>query len=505
MCTGLSGRAGRDAGRRRPAEVNAYRAVLCAGAQQRVERDLAIRVVRHDKGINYRNNLALACYSRVPPTRRLICSAARVCCCAGALLLVFAIVCECERGTESANYVGRRVSMASPGPYLERKSLLREPRAEQAAQKRLLAMRGGELAVRGAKCAARLTACAIVSIWWLGIGVLLVFSTSALLEHQPSSLSSAPADANSSARFPRVVLCLFGVLPRGIGVTWPVFRSRVVDVLRARQVPVEVALFGIDVGSERVNGVTVDARDTAAVPHVYNETTSQPTIDARVKTWCTPPACQLFGRWSTAARANAWRQLFIERRVGQFLKQNRARFDVAIVACADLYLTHDVRLADVVRAAGTADAIFTPNFRDHGGGFTDSYYIGRPDVIGTVLCRLNDVKSAPLSEVPSGAAYELLLKAAFHKHGVSRIVTAQQFFKVRANRRVGWGGTHRIDWSSTEREGAGWLGRAVEKLRIQLEYVGLIWRLRAEYPLRNYVANGDLARTLWLRSDGQFN
>ena len=305
-------------------------------------------------------------------------------------------------------------------------------------------------------------------------------------------------------------------MPRAIRVTWPAFKARLVDVLRARGVDVEVAIFNIDVQHAKVDGVFVNASDSdRIVPHAHYESHRQRDIDTYLRGWS--PQTRVFRMpyapgWHRAVYNNGMRQLFIEDRVAKFLKRNHQRFDAAIAAVPDNLVLFDVRLADVARAIEMNDAMFIPNFRDH-GGYTNGYYIGAPQVLARVMRRLHEMDSyseTVLNGTDHDLGYEGFLTCALRAHRVRRLVTAQQFFRVRASRHVGWGhsapGGHVIDWRGTDRDVRGgrgsagrlyaWMAAQVEKLRCSLEYVQLIWSLREQWPLIKYVDNGDLVRTL---------
>lgn len=360
----------------------------------------------------------------------------------------------------------------------------------------------------------------------------LIVGWSILLERQPSRwyeiTGGIPDQAGGQCNL-RVAVCVFGVLGRGFSVTWPMTQARIVNVLRKRGCTVEVALFDIDIGNHVLDGKTV-LRDAESVvgrteSSFHYKRLIQDRIDEQLAQWCGPHHhCSALRDFHSVQYKNAMRQLYAEASIGDFLAARNASgtapFDVAIVTCGDYYPAFDIRLADVAAASRTGEAIFVPTFRDE-GGYTDGYYVGRVDVLSIMLRRLHDLAlpaSSPgsLSRLPAGlpsggpAAYEILLKRTFEIRRIRRVPTAQQFFKVRASRVVGWGGNHMIDWQGTDRQPAAnsWfrsrIGNHVDSMRVGLDYLQLIWSLRHEFPLGNYVADGHVQRTLRAFSSNWF-
>ena len=366
----------------------------------------------------------------------------------------------------------------------------------------------------------------------LALACFLIVGWSNSLERQPTSwyeiTDGIPGQAGGNAGqlalrredqcSLRVAVCVFGVLGRGLSVTWPMNHARIVNVLRKRGCIVEVALFDMDVGNHTVDGNVV-LRDAESVvgrteSAFHYKLLVQEKIDQQLLHWCGPQRhCNALSDFHRAQYKNAMRQLYAEASIGDFLAARNGsgtQFDVAIVTCGDYYPAFDIRLADIATASRTGDAIFVPTFRDE-GGYTDGYYVGRADVLSVVLRRLHDLSlpaASPgsLSGLPAGgggaASYEIMLKRTFEIRRIRRVPTAQQFFKVRANRLVGWGGNHAINWQGTDRESAEktWfrtmIGNRVDGMRVGIDYLQLIWSLRHEFPLSDYVANGHVQRTM---------
>ena len=349
-----------------------------------------------------------------------------------------------------------------------------------------------------------------LSVWIAGLllgglgvtGVITVASISReqqpeglLLQHHILPRASIPISSENHTSATRsgplrVTFCLFGVIPRSIQTTWPAFQARVLDVLQARGAIVEVAAFNIDVGNATVDGVSIDRRDLKLVPCIHCESESQASIDRRLDSWCSQPSCKIF-QYPGVTSKNAVRALATEARVSRFLDANKERFDVAIVSSADLYLLFDVRVADVIRSAHTADAVFTASLADC-KGYTNGYYIGRPDVVATVMRRMHETKHLDHRYL---GWYEGVLKGSFEHSHIHRLMTAQIFFKVRANGFITLPGNSSLEWRGSDRSkdnhAIATFGEFIDKCRVWAQRLLLMWRLRARYPVWNY------ARAAW--------
>jgi len=294
---------------------------------------------------------------------------------------------------------------------------------------------------------------AVVAILAAAGLVLVVWR--AVPKSAPAPLDAA-LDARVVVRRPstspplRVVLCLFGVVPRGIRHSWSTIQARVVRPVREAGMQLHIAVFNINTGSIFVDGdVVANLSEVDRVPTSWPpETIDQSRIDANVLAFCrslpASHACQF--RTLSASHPkmlpNILRQLYIERQVGRFLLRHASSFDVAIIACADFWLALNVSLVDVRRAAESARAVYAsvmsdalPKIGHTRAGITNGFYIGAPQPAAAVLSRLDDIA---LWRRPGPHSYESQLQAAFELHGVEYRPTSMHFFKVRANNWVHW-------------------------------------------------------------------
>ena len=86
----------------------------------------------------------------------------------------------------------------------------------------------------------------------------------------------------------RVVLCIFGVVPRAIRVTWPAINARIVQVLRDQSMLINVTVFTNDVGEQLVDGCRTELADVHLVPYSVLEIHPQAEADIVINESCTP-------------------------------------------------------------------------------------------------------------------------------------------------------------------------------------------------------------------------
>ena len=234
---------------------------------------------------------------------------------------------------------------------------------------------------------------------------------------------------------PRVVLCIFGVLPRSIKHTWRTLEQNILRPLESvshdKTVPIHV--FNIDVGNNTVDGVTVEKQDTDVVPYDVLEEARQSIIDAHIAERCKSIKCKF--RYTDEGlhhlTENAFRQLYAEWRVANMLREDK--YDLAVVTSSDFFFVRKLNVADVIHAAASNDPfVFTTAMND-AGGYTNGFYFGRPGALKKILNRYMDFHRYPQYSTYAYGDYEQVVKDSFSYHNISRGVTDIAFCKLRAN------------------------------------------------------------------------
>ena len=232
----------------------------------------------------------------------------------------------------------------------------------------------------------------------------------------------------------RVVLCIFGVVPRAIRVTWPAINARIVQVLRDQSMLVNVTVFTNDVGEQLVDGCRTEQADVHLVPYSVLEIHPQAEADIVINESCTPtldicPMCTVT-RLPLEQRRNAHRQMYMEAVVGRFLNRSNSSFDVAVVIGGDYYPLHNVSASDVLEAATRPHTMFISR-TSPSGGFTNGFYIGHLHAVSRVMSRADIYFQDTLFRTRRG--YEAHLAAAFAHSGIKEKYTDFLFAKVRAS------------------------------------------------------------------------
>ena len=115
------------------------------------------------------------------------------------------------------------------------------------------------------------------------------------------------------------MVCLFGVVPRSIRVSWPAIHARTVQVLQEQNFVVNIAVFSNDVGEQLVDGCQLDQRDIHLVPYNFLEIVPQAQADIVINASCTPmlDTCPILRlqRLQLEQRRNALRQMYTWRQL----------------------------------------------------------------------------------------------------------------------------------------------------------------------------------------------
>jgi hypothetical protein len=250
----------------------------------------------------------------------------------------------------------------------------------------------------------------------------------------------------------RAVLCVYGVLPRSLTITYPGFEHQL-RRLREANITTDLYAFNLDTEGALVDGQRLDQVDLTIIASTHHESAKQSDVDALISSRCghNLSHCRFRGNqdYSEQTTRNALRQLWSELRVGRFLGEAVRRgepYDVAIVVGSDYYLALDISLKEVRDAARerNAESLYVSSVCDGWSllGATDGFYIGQPKSLMPVLLRYNDLPS-PLLDLPKEQAvddYESVLARAIRRAGLRRLHSEMVFFKVRASGMVEWQG-----------------------------------------------------------------
>lgn len=234
---------------------------------------------------------------------------------------------------------------------------------------------------------------------------------------------------NFAHRQKTCTLCLFGVINRGI-IAWTTIKRRIYNVLVEAGYTVKVFVYNLDVGTQPVDGVVL-SQDLSNFPFVeyQHQSEKQADVDVKIDTLCRKERCRFRADYKPVTVRNALRQLYSEKRVGDFLAEDNS--DIAIVCGPDFYIANDINTKHV-RDAMTCNCVYTSQVND-AQGYTNGFYIGKPKNVARIMNRFNEYKG-------SNKDYEYYVKRAFEMHRIKHKSTDIVFFKIRASGKVHWQG-----------------------------------------------------------------
>ena len=226
-----------------------------------------------------------------------------------------------------------------------------------------------------------------------------------------------------------VSIAIIGSFCRSWRLTWPTHKQRVVDVLQAAGYSVQLYLVALE--QKRVDGcpcpnaTAVRALAPANAKYIAIDVSE---VDQTIARRCRAPACTFSSKYyNPTNQLNALRQLYLEERVAELLRDGAASSATAVVFMSDLYLTRDLEVSAIRRSAASSAGLvaFTTVVND-ASGYTNGYYIGSTLAVSAIMDRF------ALAEVMQLKDYEQGLRQAFDCHRLWRLETNQYFLKVRA-------------------------------------------------------------------------
>lgn len=221
----------------------------------------------------------------------------------------------------------------------------------------------------------------------------------------------------------RIILCLFGVIPRSIKYTWDSIQKNIVDVL-SKEYIVDIYVFNLNIENTLVDDKKLNQKDINLIPYDYFEEEYQKDIDLKIDNKCTLEDCKLRKHYSNIATQNAIRQMYSEYKVGLFLKKHN--YDKAVIVGPDFYIYNKINMNDFNSI--NDKKIYTSNIHDH-GGYTNGFYFGKTKDIIKILSRYNNMDKFKKDD----DNYEMIVKNAFEYNNINRKVTDSIFYKIRAN------------------------------------------------------------------------
>ena len=228
----------------------------------------------------------------------------------------------------------------------------------------------------------------------------------------------------------KIVVCLTGVVNRSIRYTWQSIQDNLIEPLQ-KDYQIHIAVFNNNVEDSLVDGVPINNRDMSIIPHDYLFEYKQTDIDREIK--------QMDGyekeyppNLSGKLKQNAFRLMYIESKVAEFLTKNKDVYEYVIVSNADYFYLNqlDVNYLQNIKE----HTIGTCHHWEYGSMCTDGFYVGFPCSIIKLMNRIFMYDQlATTYKNKSIINYERILNQSFLYHKLQRLKLDFYFLKIRAN------------------------------------------------------------------------
>ncbi len=237
-------------------------------------------------------------------------------------------------------------------------------------------------------------------------------------------------------------VCLFGVIARSLVHTWPKILAHILLPIQEQGFNIKLYAFNVNVGSATVDGVNIDKEAVHGIlpAGTVFEQELQTNIDKWVDKLCDSVVkvhnltCKLqydLGMGSHSETVNAFRQMYAESKVANWLRLQADNVDVALALSPDLYFFHDINGSDVLDASNAqrnSDFMYVTRMNDY-DGYTNGFYMGSAKVLARVMSRLHEYHLYAAMK----CAYERILMKAMEHSKIVRKITPLIFVKVRAS------------------------------------------------------------------------
>lgn len=217
--------------------------------------------------------------------------------------------------------------------------------------------------------------------------------------------------------------------------------KRIIQPLRNRRdFDVKIHVFNVNISNFVIDGVVTNQFDYLIIPFDSIEIINQNgEFEKSIFLKCGKNLSRIGCRVEVLPhfkKINIFRQMYAESRVGEYISDHEDEYDVIVSFVPDLYFVINITVDNVLAASKNESIVWTTAHYDW-DGYTNGYYIGHPKPMSKIMRRFEIVeKLTGITEwVPN---YETILKRAFQFHSITRRITPEVFFKIRANKKVKW-------------------------------------------------------------------
>jgi hypothetical protein len=149
--------------------------------------------------------------------------------------------------------------------------------------------------------------------------------------------------------------------------------------------------------------------------------------------------CEYRASYPPPLVANAWRQMYAENKIAEFLKKNPNRYDFVVVSGPDFFYWSEFSKSDIRKILEDADNIMMSS-SNNGEGYTNGFYVGRTNTVVKILERFEKYEN--YCRKIHARDYEFMVKVVVDensiKHNYMKSPNGNNFIfcKIRANLEV---------------------------------------------------------------------
>jgi hypothetical protein len=223
----------------------------------------------------------------------------------------------------------------------------------------------------------------------------------------------------------KVLLCIFGVIPRSIKYTYEQLEKMVISSLK-REFDVDIYVFNMNVGDMKVDGIEINQEDCKIIPCDFFEEAKQEDVDKEHDLFCTKHDCSINNRtYPLLMVKNQLRVMYSEMRCSLFMAKNASKYKHVVMWSSDYYPVVRLDIRDLKKRD---KKIYTSDQYDC-NGYTDGFYMGNIKDMIKISRRYLLLERI----LPTKLNYESILKQSFLDNKIVRDTTSMFFIKVRAN------------------------------------------------------------------------
>jgi len=251
-----------------------------------------------------------------------------------------------------------------------------------------------------------------------------------LIIYQSYKITEQFTDVNKNNK-KKIIVCLFGVIPRSIKYTWNSINKNIVQPLKTNY-DVDIYVFNLNVEDTKVDGVKLNQKDVDIIPYDYKEEEIQSSYDKNIIKICNKIDCKI-QKYNPNTVKNSIRQMYSEYRVGKFLEKNKNKYEGAVICGPDYYILNKININDFKESVKSKDSIFLTQVNNGGyDGYTNGIYFGNINNLNKMLFRYEELSRY----IPNPKDYEYILKNACDNKNLKVQISDIIFFKIRANKRA---------------------------------------------------------------------